>query len=33
VIAEDETSTVVSRLFDAHIDGFGYIHLTRRAEA
>jgi N-methylhydantoinase A len=30
VIAEDETSTVVSRLFDARIDGFGYIHLTRR---
>jgi N-methylhydantoinase A len=30
VIAEDETSTVVSRLFDARIDGFGYIHLARR---
>jgi len=30
VIAEDETSTVVSRLFDARIDGFGYIHLMRR---
>jgi N-methylhydantoinase A len=30
VIAEDETSTVVSRLFDAHVDGFGYIHLVRR---
>ncbi len=30
VIAEDETSTVVSRLFDARIDGFGYIHLERR---
>jgi N-methylhydantoinase A len=32
VIAEDETSTVVSPLFDARIDGFGYIHLTRRKE-
>jgi len=31
VIVEDETSTVVSRLFDARIDGFGYIELTRRA--
>jgi N-methylhydantoinase A len=30
VIAEDETSTVVSRLFEASVDGFGYIHLTRR---
>ncbi len=30
VIAEDETSTVVSPLFDAAIDGFGYIELTRR---
>ena len=30
IIAEDETSTVVSRLFDARIDGFGYIHLMRR---
>ncbi|HEX6840779.1 MAG TPA: hydantoinase/oxoprolinase family protein [Stellaceae bacterium] len=30
IIAEDETSTVVSRLFDARLDGFGYIHLTRR---
>jgi N-methylhydantoinase A len=29
VIAEDETSTVVSGLFEARIDGFGYIHLTR----
>jgi len=29
VIVEDETSTVVSRLFDARIDGFGYIELTR----
>jgi N-methylhydantoinase A len=32
VIAEDETSTVVSRLFDARIDGFGYIQLVRRGE-
>jgi N-methylhydantoinase A len=31
VIVEDETSTVVSRLFDARIDAFGYIELTRRA--
>jgi N-methylhydantoinase A len=30
IIVEDETSTVVSRLFDAHIDAFGYIELTRR---
>jgi N-methylhydantoinase A len=30
VIAEDETSTVVSRLFDARINAFGYIELTRR---
>jgi len=30
VIAEDETSTVLSPLFDAEIDGFGYIALTRR---
>src|SRR5215472_4950265 len=30
VIVEDETSTVVSRLFDARIDPFGYIELTRR---
>jgi len=30
VIVEDETSTVVSRLFDARINGFGYIELTRR---
>jgi N-methylhydantoinase A len=29
VIAEDETSTVVSPLFDARIDRFGYIELTR----
>ncbi len=30
VIVEDETSTVVSRLFDARIDRFGYIEMTRR---
>jgi N-methylhydantoinase A len=30
VIVEDETSTVVSRLFDARIDAFGYIELVRR---
>jgi len=30
VIAEDETSTVVSPLFDAEVDEFGYIVLTRR---
>jgi len=30
VIAEDETSTVVSPLFDARIDRFGYIEMTRR---
>jgi N-methylhydantoinase A len=30
VIVEDETSTVVSRMFDAHIDAFGYIELARR---
>ena len=32
VIVEDETSTVVSRLFDANIDRFGYIELTRRSD-
>jgi N-methylhydantoinase A len=31
VIAEAETSTVLSPLFDAEIDGFGYIELTRRS--
>ena len=31
VIVEDETSTVVTRLFAAHIDPFGYIELTRTA--
>jgi N-methylhydantoinase A len=31
VIVEDETSTVVSRTFDARIDAFGYIGLTRRS--
>jgi N-methylhydantoinase A len=30
VIAEDETSTVVSAAFDARIDRFGYIEMTRR---
>ena len=30
IIAEDETSTVVSPLFDARVDEFGYIVLTRR---
>jgi N-methylhydantoinase A len=30
VIVEDETSTVVSGLFDARIDAFGYIELARR---
>ena len=30
VIVEDETSTVVSRSFDARIDARGYIELTRR---
>jgi N-methylhydantoinase A len=30
IIVEDETSTVVTRLFDACIDAFGYIELTRR---
>ena len=29
IIVEDETSTVVSRLFDARIDAFGYIELSR----
>jgi hypothetical protein len=30
VIAEDETSTVISPLFGARIDRFGYIELIRR---
>ena len=30
VIVEDETSTVISRLFDAKIDAFGYIELMRK---
>jgi N-methylhydantoinase A len=30
VIVEDETSTVINRLFDARIDAFGYIEVTRR---
>lgn len=29
VIAEDETSTIVSPNFDARIDRFGYIELIR----
>jgi N-methylhydantoinase A len=33
IIVEDETSTVVSRTFDAHIDAHGYIELTRRGTA
>ncbi|MBV8336186.1 MAG: hydantoinase/oxoprolinase family protein, partial [Alphaproteobacteria bacterium] len=31
VIVEAETSTVISRHYDAKIDGFGYIELSRRA--
>ena len=31
IIVEDETSTVVTRLFIATIDAFGYIDLSRRA--
>jgi N-methylhydantoinase A len=30
VIVEDETSIVVSQLFDARVNAFGYIELTRR---
>jgi N-methylhydantoinase A len=30
IIIEDETSTVVSRLFDARLDTLGYIELVRR---
>jgi N-methylhydantoinase A len=30
IIIEDETSTVVGRLFDARIDAWGYIELVRR---
>ena len=30
VIAENDTSTVVSPAFEAKIDRFGYIELTRR---
>jgi N-methylhydantoinase A len=30
IIAEDDTSTVVSPLFEAQVDKFGYIALTRR---
>jgi N-methylhydantoinase A len=32
VIAEDDTSTVVSSLFEAQVDTFGYIALTRRED-
>jgi N-methylhydantoinase A len=31
IIVEDETSTVITRLFTAEIDPFGYIELNRRA--
>ena len=31
IIVEDETSTVVSASFQAHIDAFGYIDMVRRA--
>jgi N-methylhydantoinase A len=31
LIVEDETSTVVSPIFDATIDGYGYIELRRRS--
>src|SRR5205823_1150912 len=31
IIVEDETSTVISRNFDARIDAWGYIELTRRS--
>jgi hypothetical protein len=31
VIVEDETSTVVSRLFTANIDAHGYIVLTHNS--
>jgi N-methylhydantoinase A len=30
VIAENDTSTVISSLFDAAMDQFGYIELVRR---
>jgi N-methylhydantoinase A len=30
IIVEDETSTVITRIFDAQIDALGYIKLTRR---
>jgi N-methylhydantoinase A len=30
IIVEDETSTMITRLFEANIDAFGYIELTRR---
>jgi len=31
IIAENDTSTVVSPAFDAQIDKFGYIELIRRS--
>ena len=31
LIVEDETSTVVSPAFDASVDGYRYIELTRRS--
>ncbi len=31
VVVEDETSTVIGRNFDARIDAFGYIEMTRRS--
>jgi N-methylhydantoinase A len=31
IIVEDETSTLVGRAFDARIDRFGYLELTRRS--
>jgi N-methylhydantoinase A len=30
IIVEDETSTVVSRLFEGRVDAFGYLDLSRR---
>ena len=32
VIAEDDTSTVISPSFEAHLDTFGYIALHRRED-
>ena len=33
IIAEDQTSTLVGKRFDAHVDGHGYIVLTRKQSA